>query len=184
VYLTSLHSIKISTKATIVLALIVSVVVSFLVSFFWGRLEKGTAPEFQDSFDEAIYQWRNRGAPGLELNIRNALSSDWERFFVQAVNDWDAAPALSLSYDVSTLEDPLCDHASGIIKACNGYYGENQMLGWNELMYYESANGKNIVVSSVIKINDTYLNGTPDSQKQYVMCHEIGHGFGLGHRVS
>ena len=43
-------------------------------------------------------------------------------------------------------------------------------LGINEAIYYEFCDGKeNTIVSSVAKINESYLREASDSQKQYVV---------------
>jgi hypothetical protein len=39
-----------------------------------------------------------------------------------------------------------------------------------------------VIISSVAIMNDSYLRSKSDAQKLYVMCHELGHGFGLPHR--
>jgi len=52
-------------------------------------------------------------------------------------------------------------------------------LGINEAIYYEFCDGKeNTIVSSVAKINESYLREASDSQKQYVVLHT----FALPHR--
>jgi hypothetical protein len=38
-----------------------------------------------------------------------------------------------------------------------------------------------IIFASSAKMNDFYLPDNNKAQKQYTMCHEIGHGFGLPH---
>jgi hypothetical protein len=38
-----------------------------------------------------------------------------------------------------------------------------------------------VIIASSAKMNDYYLSGNNRAQKQYTMCHEIGHGFGLPH---
>jgi hypothetical protein len=48
--------------------------------------------------------------------------------------------------------------------------GINQVLIRNDVIFASSA-----------KMNDYYLADNNRAQKQYTMCHEIGHGFGLPH---
>jgi hypothetical protein len=50
------------------------------------------------------------------------------------------------------------------------YAGINQVLIRNDVIFASSA-----------KMNDYYLSDNNRAQKQYTMCHEIGHGFGLPH---
>jgi hypothetical protein len=37
------------------------------------------------------------------------------------------------------------------------------------------------LLSTVAKMNDYYLEGTNEAQRMFTMCHELGHGLGLGH---
>lgn len=136
----------------------------------------GTGDESTGSQGE-FSQWRNN-KNGLTLTVRNALSSDWDTYFVKAVNDWNAAPALQLSMQ-DAAEDPTCSSVRGILKVCNDFYGNTGWTGLNEI-YFEG----NYISASVAKMNESYLSasGTSTAEKQYVMCHEIGHGFGLPHR--
>mmetsp|Transcript_6050 Transcript_6050/g.11469 ORF Transcript_6050/g.11469 Transcript_6050/m.11469 type:complete len:440 (-) Transcript_6050:2372-3691(-) len=140
------------------------------------RNDGGTGDENSSSTGQ-FSQWRNK-KQGLTLTIRNSLSSDWDTYFVKAVNDWNMAPALQLSMQ-DAAEDPDCSSVRGILKVCNGFYGRTGWTGLNEI-YFEGSN----IAASVAKMNESYLSasGTRTSERQYVMCHEIGHGFGLPHR--
>ena len=164
-----------------------ALLVLFYGSSIWDRLggdPNDLPPFFQDNWGKGdgsaqgeFSQWRNN-KKGLELTIRNALSSSWDPFFVEAVRDWNAAPALLLTTEDAS-EDPECDEVRGIMKVCNNFYGKTGWTGLNEV-YFE---GKNIA-ASVAKMNEDYLStsSTTEAEKQYVMCHELGHGFGLPHR--
>ena len=138
-------------------------------------------PFFQDKWGtddnpEAFSEWKNKGK-GLELDIRNALTKDWFDYFDEAFDDWNQSPSLSLSKEVADKPDPDCSPIRGIMTVCNKNYGNTQWTGLNEV-YYENG----VIVSSVAKMNEFYLSGAGNAEKQYVMCHEIGHGFGLPHR--
>ena len=89
-------------------------------------------------------------------------------FFDEAVEDWDAAPSLFLT----TSQDGLlsCNHLRGKTRVCNDEFGDTGWFGLNEAIYYEYGDGKeNTIVSSVAKINESYLREASDSQKQYVV---------------
>jgi len=143
-------------------------------------------PFFQDNWGDDIgngtsvgtfSRWHNRGN-GLHLTIVNGLTSDWYRYFTTAVDDWNACPALDL--DTETIEpDDRCQPITGQMKVCNAAYGLTAWTGLNEV-YFEG-NGA-YIVSSVAKMNESYLRRSSSEEKQFVMCHEIGHGFGLPHR--
>lgn len=137
----------------------------------WGDGPNGnlTSGEFSE--------WRNK-KNGLGLKIRNALTEDWDEYFDEAVNDWNASPALSLTTD-NVAADPDCGMVRGIMKVCNKEYGMTGWTGLNEV-YFEGDS----IAASVAKMNESYLKskGTTVAEKLFVMCHEIGHGFGLPHR--
>ena len=161
----------------------------FLAMYFTGAespadlLPEGFNPEdfwptFEDFFQEDPYnattpedspRWRNR-RQGLQLQLVNALDEDWYPFFNQAVQDWDAGQPDVLDLSVSTSRaDPSCVPVQGVMKVCNGNYGDTRWKGINEAII---ENGMTIVMSSA-KMNEYYLTPTTsDAAKQYTMCHE------------
>jgi len=157
---------------------VASGILAFIIMYFMGSF---TAIQdfFADNWDLVDVQWSSGGV-GLRLTITNSLTDDWDRFFTESVADWNAAPALSLSTTTAKFGDDRCSHINNVLRVCNGEYGRN--VGWqglNEVFFDENTN---IIVSSVAIMNDSYLRGKSDAQKLYVMCHELGHGFGLPHR--
>lgn len=114
--------------------------------------------------------WPNKGN-GLKLTIQNALTTQWYPFLKQAVIDWDAAPALTLTVVNATKPDPTCSQIRGILKVCNSDYGDTGWLGIND-----SVLQSNVIYSSTSRMNEYYLNKSSNALRQYVMCHEIGHG--------
>lgn len=166
---------------------------ALLVLFYGSSIWEGVGgdpydlpPFFQDTWNDNIgngtsvgsfSRWRNSGG-GLHLTLVNSLTSDWYDYFDTAVRDWNACPALHLA--VSTIApDPECSAMNGKMKVCNAEYGLTSWTGLNEV-YFEG-NGA-YIVSSVAKMNESYLKRSSIGERQYVMCHEIGHGFGLPHR--
>lgn len=127
-----------------------------------------------------VYEWvGTTGEGGLTLELLNALDDDWQTYFEQALSDWESGTpdALTLSTSRVTAES-TCSSVDGKMKVCNGDYGDTGWRGINELML--TSNNK--IVSSVAKMNEYYLKSSTSSlDKQYTMCHEIGHGFGLPH---
>lgn len=124
-------------------------------------------------------RWRSSGE-GLRLDIQNALTTDWNSYFDVAVLDWDngTPDALALTVTYASNPDPKCSPVRGIMKVCNDWYGMNGWTGLNEVYYDENG----YITYSIAKMNEDYLNGGTSGEKQYVMCHELGHGFGLPHR--
>ena len=124
--------------------------------------------------------WPDTKGKGLELEIVNALDDRWTSYFAEAVADWENGDpdALVLTISVAKSPDSSCTPIDGKMKVCNGDYGDTGWRGVNELTF----NGKDVIQQSVAKMNEFYLDaGSSDNEKQYTMCHEIGHGFGLAH---
>jgi len=124
--------------------------------------------------------WRNANGKGLDLDIVNALDDRWAGFFDVAIEDWESGDpdALTLTTSMANAPDSSCAAIDGKMKVCNGDYGNTGWRGVNELVF----DGKNRIQTSVAKMNEHYLDdGSSDNEKQYTMCHEIGHGFGLAH---
>mmetsp|Transcript_1302 Transcript_1302/g.1683 ORF Transcript_1302/g.1683 Transcript_1302/m.1683 type:complete len:351 (+) Transcript_1302:135-1187(+) len=123
--------------------------------------------------------WPTKGEGGLTLQLQNALDDAWQGEFLMAVSDWEngTPDALTLSTkDVAV--DHSCKAVNGVMKVCNGNYGETGWLGINEIL--QNTVNKEIQ-SSVAKMNEYYLLNGDRYERQFTMCHEIGHGFGLGH---
>eukprot|EP00559_Dactyliosolen_fragilissimus_P005866 CAMPEP_0184859746 /NCGR_PEP_ID=MMETSP0580-20130426/4739_1 /TAXON_ID=1118495 /ORGANISM="Dactyliosolen fragilissimus" /LENGTH=500 /DNA_ID=CAMNT_0027356561 /DNA_START=34 /DNA_END=1533 /DNA_ORIENTATION=+ len=122
-------------------------------------------------------QWQNGGKGGLELTIINALTPEWHDHYEASFHDWNEAPALSLTSQLASTPDPDCAPVRGAMKVCNKKYGRTGWTGLNEV-YSEGA----YITSSVAKMNESYLENSTGAERRYVMCHEMGHGFGLPHR--
>ena len=116
---------------------------------------------------------------GLSLTLYNALDPKWYPYFIKAVNQWDNGTPDTLTLSTQNVSvDHTCSRVNGILKVCNGNFGDTGWLGINELI---TTTATNIILSSVAKMNEYYLANANEAQKQYTMCHEMGHGFGLPH---
>lgn len=135
---------------------------------FYTYEEQGSLGEFNE--------WNNKGK-GLTLSVQNGCSNDWDQYFTQAISDWSGSDALKLSTTKLNSQDLDCTAKRGKMIVCNNYFGITGWTGLNEV-YFEGSK----IAASVAKMNESYLNKASTSEKQYVMCHEIGHGFGLPHR--
>jgi hypothetical protein len=124
-------------------------------------------------------RWESRGQ-GLFLEVLNAMEDKYDRLLATAVENWDAgAPIDSLTLEIEKVAyDFECRDKTGVLKMCNGDYGDTRWRGLNEVKLNSLTK---IIVSSTARINDYYLNSESDEQKLYTLCHEIGHGFGLPH---
>jgi len=117
---------------------------------------------------------------GLKLHIANALTNDWHYYFNKAVADWEHGEPDMLTIETSIVDvDPECTPEFDMMKVCNANYGKTGWKGINEMLIQG-----NYIVASVAKMNEYYVSETvrnSGSERQYTMCHEIGHGFGLPH---
>eukprot|EP00986_Skeletonema_menzelii_P003131 scaffold925_cov150-Skeletonema_menzelii.AAC.4 len=116
---------------------------------------------------------------GLNLVVLNSLDkgSDWNGFFLESIKDWDNGTPDSVTLKIKRVtSDPECSPVRRTMKVCNGDYGPTDWRGVNQIIL-----ANDYIISSVAKMNDYYLEGTNRAQKLYTMCHELGHGLGLGH---
>jgi hypothetical protein len=134
----------------------------------------------QQNPDDAV-KWRSSGSGGLQLELVNALSSEWYQFFDAAVLDWDngSPDSLTLQTSVASAPMPDCpdDQADGIMLVCNDDYGETDWKGINKVLMQSG-----YIIASTARMNDHFFNAdSEENKRRYTMCHEIGHGFGLPH---
>ncbi|KAI2499868.1 hypothetical protein MHU86_14606 [Fragilaria crotonensis] len=123
-------------------------------------------------------RWQTSGFSGLNLMIENALEDKWTPYFTEYVSEWDNGTPDALTLTTSRVAvDSSCEPALGVLKVCNGNYGNTDWNGIN--LSLTQVDG--YIVSSVSKMNDYFLDGLSENDKMYTMCHEIGHGFGLQH---
>jgi hypothetical protein len=120
------------------------------------------------------------GGGGLTLPIVDNLvyGSDWAGYLEESASDWDSGSpdAVTLRVVRSSEYDPDCRAVRMAVKVCNGDYGPTDWRGVNQVLLQNE-----YIITSLAKMNDYYLEGTTAAQKMYTMCHELGHGLGLGH---
>ena len=119
---------------------------------------------------EDANRWMNDGS-GLDLELVNALDSQWHSFFEISADEWDrgSPDALTLSKSSDT-PDSECKAINGLQKVCNGDYGETDWKGINKVLL---ENGW--IVASMARMNDFFfVQGGDDAKRQYTMCHELG----------
>lgn len=127
------------------------------------------------------YHWARTANP-FTLKIHDNLTSNWEPYLQEAVNDWNASPILdfSIQWQSELTSDRKCGSVAGQIEICNTTYGQNGWLGIAGI----SISGTHIT-KAYTKLNDTYFNmaqyNTP-AWRRLVTCQEIAHDFGLAHQ--
>jgi len=116
------------------------------------------------------------------LKLGDNLSiAAWQEGLAGASFDWNAS-VLKNAVAAGT-SNANCDPTLGQVEVCNGAYGENGWLGIAQIWVYRGKDGH--IAQAIVKLNDTYFAlpqyGTP-AWKNFVMCQEVGHTFGLNHQ--
>ena len=129
------------------------------------------------------YHWARMANP-FTLKLGDNVSSLWDAHLRTASLDWNTptanTSAVLATAVVSGSAGRNCRPTAGRVEVCNNKYGNNGWLGIASVW----ANGEHITQGTV-KVNDTYFGKAPYNTapwKQFVMCQEIGHTFGLDHQ--
>ncbi len=127
------------------------------------------------------YHWARTSNP-FTLKVVDSNTPDWDSNQAKARTDWSTSTVLDVAGeagDDSSRARKRCVQISGKIHSCNAAYGNNGWLGLASI----NISGSHITQGSA-KMNDSYFgNGTyTNTNKQHVMCQEIGHTFGLDHQ--
>jgi len=172
--------------ACLVVSLLLTGLAVFLGVYLTGAdsptdlLPEDFIPTLEDFFNEDPFKnttgpedanrWANNGE-GLQLELVNALDTRWDPYFVQAVDDWETGKPDTLTLSTATAPpDPDCTPIDGVMKVCNGNYGDTSWKGINICIIQGGR-----ILNSVAKMNEYYLTDrASDAEKQYTMCHEIG----------
>ncbi|MCM8557645.1 hypothetical protein [Sphingomicrobium sediminis] len=143
------------------------------------------------------HQWGNyRWGPGnepvtLELSYKFSAATEakWLPYYSQAsynaIEKWDSNSQSPLTLiekgEAAGKTSAGCEPIAGEIIVCADEYGTNQ--GWVGIAQIWASGDQ--ITQATAKMNDSYYEynsfyDTP-GQREFVMCHEIGHTFGLGH---
>lgn len=124
------------------------------------------------------YHWARTANPFM-LKLGDNVSAIWDGHLVTASTDWSASSVLDTAV-VAGKSRGNCQPTKGRVEVCNKTYGYTGWLGIASIW----ASGSHITQGTV-KLNDTYFNtgkyNTP-AWRQFVMCQEVGHTFGLDHQ--
>lgn len=103
----------------------------------------------------------------------------WKPYLNAASVDWSVPASLDTLVVAGQSNPKTCRATVGRVEVCNSKYGVTGWLGVASVW----ANGEHITQATA-KMNDTYFNTASYNApkwKQFVMCQELGHAFGLGH---
>ncbi len=158
------------------------VVVSALVA-----LGMAIGPRAVRAGHEWGYHW-SRAANPILLEVGDNVSGAWDPYLNRAVDDWDVgapgfgfADVLDLDITPGATRPRSCKPVAGRIEVCSSAYGFTGWLGVARI--WIDATGH--IAQATTQVNDTYFGlsqyNTP-ATRQFVMCQEIGHDFGLDHQ--
>ena len=116
------------------------------------------------------------------LNIRLAdnVSSAWDTHLSTASADWTAAAKIDTTVIQGYRNPYYCSATYGRVEVCSYRYG---YTGWLGIARVWTSYGH--VVQAIVAVNDTYFASAPYNTapwRQFVMCQEVGHTFGLDHQ--
>jgi hypothetical protein len=125
------------------------------------------------------YHWARTSNP-FTLKLGDNMSSTWDAHLATASSDWSQSRVLDTTVVPGGTTPRQCKATLGRVEVCNERYGFNGWLGIAQIW----ASGSHIT-KAITKMNDSYFNtstyNTP-AWRQFVVCQEIGHTFGLDHQ--
>ncbi|OGE74290.1 MAG: hypothetical protein A3I07_04530 [Candidatus Doudnabacteria bacterium RIFCSPLOWO2_02_FULL_42_9] len=125
------------------------------------------------------YHWARTSNP-FTLKLGDNLSTSWDSYLNVASADWSQSTVLDTTVVPGSANPKNCKAVSGQVQVCNSRYGNNGWLGIASIWISGSH-----ITAGTVKMNDTYFNtsryNTP-AWKQFVVCQEVGHTFGLDHQ--
>ncbi len=124
------------------------------------------------------YHWARTANP-FTLKLGDNLNTvAWDASLALASTDWTMSSVLDTTV-VTGNGTRNCKATSGTVQVCNASYGNNGWLGLAQIWISGSH-----ITQGVAKMNNTYFNLTKydtTAWRNFVMCQEVGHTFGLGH---
>ena len=111
----------------------------------------------------------------------NTLTAEWNLSLDIASDDWNDS-VIKNEIKIGS-SNSNCDPTAGQVEVCNGAYGNNGWLGIASIWITRGKN--NHITQGVVKLNDTYFDMPyydSAAWRDFVMCQEVGHTFGLGHQ--
>ncbi|HEX6271321.1 MAG TPA: hypothetical protein VFZ43_13875 [Anaerolineales bacterium] len=127
------------------------------------------------------YHWARTSNP-FTIKVIDSMTSNWDDNLNIAISDWDQSSVMNVvkeAGDDSTRTRKRCRPVSGKVRSCNATYGNNGWLGLAQIWV-----SGNHITQGTAKMNDSYLASSSynETNRQHVICQEIGHAWGLGHQ--
>lgn len=127
------------------------------------------------------YHWARTSNP-FTVSVVDSMTNDWDGNLDVAISDWNSSSVLNVVKESGSTSSNVrrrCGAVTGKVRACNYTYGNNGWLGLAQIWVKGSH-----ISRGTAKMNDTYLasSGYTETNRQHVICQEIGHSWGLGHQ--
>jgi hypothetical protein len=125
------------------------------------------------------YHWATITKP-IPLPVIDNVTEDWDYHLVEAISQWSQSIVFSpwlIESDnrVKTRKD--CLMATGRLRVCNYKYGATGWLGHTVIGFDQNGH----IDKARVRLNDSYAQYWNMVSKNHVVCHEMGHVFGLAH---
>ncbi len=128
------------------------------------------------------YHWARTANPfALKLGD-NLTTSDWKSHLGTTSGDWSKSTVLDTTIVPGQSRNKRCQATAGRDEICSGNYGYN---GWLGIATIWLASGSLHITQGTVKVNDSYFSlpqYNNSSEKEHVMCQEVGHTLGLDHQ--
>jgi hypothetical protein len=123
------------------------------------------------------YHWARTANP-FTVTLGDNMTGDWNARLTKASSDWSQSTVLDAPVGAGQAKG-RCRPTSGRVEVCNDRYGFNGWLGLAQIWISGSH-----ITQGATKMNDSYLASSSysDTNKQHVICQEVGHIFGLDHQ--
>lgn len=128
----------------------------------------------------SVFHWARTSNP-FTLYVGDSVSSKWDSALALASSDWSTSSVLDTQIVSGTANPKTCKPADGRIEVCNSSYGNTGWLGIAQVWI----TGGEHITKSAVKLNDFYHDYAPYNApewRNFVMCQEVGHAFGLDHQ--
>jgi len=126
------------------------------------------------------YHWARTSNP-FTVTVINSMTNDWDDNLNTAVSDWSQSSVMNVVQEAGNDDAQTrqrCRPVKGKVRACNSTYGTNGWLGLAQIWVRGSH-----ITQGTAKMNDSYLaSGYTETNRQHVICQEIGHDWGLDHQ--
>jgi hypothetical protein len=150
-----------------------------IVAFVFLGLVAALVSTAEANHSWGSYHWARTSNP-FNLRLGDNVSTNWDSYLRAASADWSQSNVLNTTVVTGSTNPKNCRAVAGQVEVCNSKYGNNGWLGIATIW----ANG-NHITQGTVKMNDTYFAtakyNTP-AWRQFVICQEIGHTFGLDHQ--